>query len=97
MAGVARVGDSDTGHGTYTADTVKSGSPNVFVNGIAAARSGDPHGVHINTVEPYDVHPAVCGAGSGSVFVNGMPVFRGGDPVDGATQAGCSGNVFAGG
>jgi uncharacterized Zn-binding protein involved in type VI secretion len=76
---------------------VTAASPNVFVNGIPAARSGDAHGVHINTVEPFDVHPAFCGAGSGSVFVNGMPVFRGGDPVDGATQAGCSGNVFAGG
>jgi uncharacterized Zn-binding protein involved in type VI secretion len=97
MAGVARVGDSDTGHGTYTPDTVQSGSPNVLVNGIAAARSGDPHGTHINTVDPYDEHSASCGAGSKTVLVNGIPVFRGGDPVDDATQAGCSGTVFAGG
>jgi uncharacterized Zn-binding protein involved in type VI secretion len=97
MAGVARVGDGDTGHGTYTPDTVTSGSGSVFANGIAVARSGDPHGVHINTVKPFDKHPAACGAGSGSVFANGMPVFRAGDPVDAATQAGCSGNVFAGG
>jgi uncharacterized Zn-binding protein involved in type VI secretion len=97
MAGVARVGDIDTGHGTYAPDTVASGSPNVFANGMPVARTGDPHGVHKNTVLPFDVHPAFCGAGSGTVFANGSPVFRGGDPVDDATQAGCSGNVSAGG
>jgi uncharacterized Zn-binding protein involved in type VI secretion len=97
MPGAARVGDTDTGHGTYAPDTVKTGSPNVFVNGIAVARTGDPHGVHINTVTPFDIHTAVCGPGSGSVFVNGLPVFRIGDPVDGATQAAGSGNVIVGG
>ena len=97
MAGIARVEDSDTGHGTYTADTVKSGSPNVLVNGIPAARSGDPHGQHVNTVFPFDAHDAACGAGSTTVFINGMPAFRAGDPVDDAAQAGCSANVLAGG
>jgi hypothetical protein len=97
MPGVARVGDSCTGHGTYLPDTIKGGSLDVFADKIAVARSGDPHGVHINTVEPFDIHPAVCGPGSGSVFVNGISVFLGGGPVDEATQAGCSSTVFAGG
>jgi uncharacterized Zn-binding protein involved in type VI secretion len=97
MAGIARVGDTDSGHGTYTPDTVKAGSPTVFVNGAAAARSGDPHGQHVNTVIPYDAHPAVCGAGSGTVFINGMSAFRIGDPVDDADQAAGSSDVFAGG
>jgi uncharacterized Zn-binding protein involved in type VI secretion len=97
MAGAARIGDSDTGHGTYAPDTVKAGSSDVFVNGIGVARSGDDHGQHVNTVKPYDVHPAVCGAGSGTVFANGKPIFRIGDPVDSATQAGGSGNVIVGG
>jgi uncharacterized Zn-binding protein involved in type VI secretion len=97
MPGAARIGDTDTGHGTYTPDTVKAGSSNVLVNGIGVARTGDDHGVHVNTVKPYDVHPAVCGAGSGTVFANGSPVFRIGDPVDSATQAAGSGNVIVGG
>jgi hypothetical protein len=96
-SGIARIGDTDTGHGTYTPDTVKAGSSDVFVNGIGAARTGDAHGQHVNTVEPYDVHPAVCGAGSGTVKVNGKSVFRIGDPVDSATQAAGSANVLAGG
>jgi uncharacterized Zn-binding protein involved in type VI secretion len=97
MPGAARVGDADSGHGTYTPDTVKSGSPNVLTNGIPTARTGDPHGQHMNTVEPYDVHDAVCGSGSGTVFINGIPAFRIGDPVDAATQVGGSGNVIIGG
>jgi uncharacterized Zn-binding protein involved in type VI secretion len=96
-SGIARIGDTDTGHGTYAPDTVKAGSSNVFINGTGAARTGDDHGQHINTVKPYDVHPAVCGAGSGTVRINGKPAFRIGDPVDSATQAAGSGNVIAGG
>jgi uncharacterized Zn-binding protein involved in type VI secretion len=96
-AGAARIGDADTGHGTYTPDTVKAGSPNVFANGIGVARTGDNHGVHVNTVKPYDVHSTVCGTGSATVLINGNSIFRIGDPVDLATQAVGSGNVFAGG
>jgi uncharacterized Zn-binding protein involved in type VI secretion len=95
-SGIARVGDTDSGHGTYTPDTVKAGSPDVFINGIAAARSGDPHGQHVNTVKPYDVHAATCGAGSSTVFINGKSAFRIGDPVDAATQAAGSVNVLSG-
>jgi hypothetical protein len=95
-SGIARVGDTDSGHGTYTPDTVKAGSPNVLVNGIPAARTGDDHGEHVNRAPPYDVHSAVCGDGSGTVFVNGKPVFRIGDPVDSATQSAGSGDVLAG-
>jgi uncharacterized Zn-binding protein involved in type VI secretion len=97
MPGAARIGDTDTGHGTYTPDTVKAGSSTVFVNGIGAARSGDDHGQHVNTVKPYDVHPAVCGTGSSTVLINGKAAFRIGDPVDSATQAAGSGNVIVGG
>jgi uncharacterized Zn-binding protein involved in type VI secretion len=95
--GAARIGDVDTGHGTYTPDTVQAGSSNVFVNGIGVARTGDDHGIHVNTVEPYDTHPAACGAGSATVFANGKPIFRIGDPVDSATQEAGSGNVIIGG
>jgi hypothetical protein len=94
--GAARIGDTDTGHGTYAPDTVKEGSDNVFVNGIGVARSGDAHGAHVNTAKPYDVHPASCGDGSGTVFVNGKSVFRIGDSVDSATQAAGSDNVIVG-
>jgi uncharacterized Zn-binding protein involved in type VI secretion len=97
MPGASRVGDADSGHGTYTADTVKSGSGNVIINGISAARTGDPHGQHINKVEPFDIHSAICGTGSGSVFINEIPAFRIGDPVDAATQIGGSSSVIIGG
>jgi uncharacterized Zn-binding protein involved in type VI secretion len=97
MPGIARLGDGDTGHGTYAPDVVTAASGDVLVNGTGAARSGDAHGVHANTVKPYDVHGAVCGAGSGTVLINGRSAFRIGDSVDAATQSGGSGNVIAGG
>lgn len=60
-----------------------AGSPDVFVNGLPAARKGDP-----------GIHAACCGpntwtaaAGSGTVFINGKPAHRKDDK-----QTHCGGN-----
>lgn len=66
-----------------------SGSPDVFVNGRAALRVGDP-----------GVHAACCGPntwkaakGSGTVFVNGKPFHRMGDTT---THCGGTGQLIEG-
>lgn len=110
MPSVARVGDP-TAVATCPPDhyppkgtqvwvgnaVISSGSGNVFVNGISAARLGDS----IDLGDP--LHPkGVIVAGSGNVFVNGISVSRVGDTtINGAgwvapISAG-SGNVFANG
>ena len=75
-----------------------SGSPNVFINGVSAHRSGDigacrcPHGGTFETSN-----------GSSTVFANGRPLARTGDSTicQGCGQqgriAGGSPNVFVGG
>ncbi|MFA5624797.1 MAG: PAAR domain-containing protein [Bradymonadales bacterium] len=71
-----------------------NGSPDVFINGLAAIREGDP-----------GIHAACCGPntyktseGSPNVFVNGKPLVRKGDKTshcggDGKTIT-ASPNVF---
>lgn len=65
------------------------GSPNVFINGMPAARQGDT----MICVGPPD---SVKG-GSASVFINGKPAARMGDGTShGGVILGGSGNVFIG-
>ena len=67
---VARVGDLfvDT-------DAIASGSPDVFINGIACARLSDPTTGH--TLPGHGFYPSVpITTGSGSVFVNSLPIAR---------------------
>ncbi len=74
-------------------EIARLGSPNVFINGIRAARA------HLDTVE-CDQHPArpVIAQGSGTVFINGMPAARKGDRTacDAVIAMG-SNNVIIGG
>lgn len=68
MPAVARIGDP-FGCG----DTVKSGSANVYANGLPVARLTDGtmgHGCWV---------PTIIAAGSGTVFANGLPLSRVGD------------------
>ena len=72
------------------------GSPNVFINGLPAARKGDP-GIHIFCCGPNKFN---ISGGSGTVFVNGKPLARKGDSTShcggsGSIQGG-SGDVFSG-
>jgi hypothetical protein len=75
------------------------GSPDVFINGKPAARTGDPYGgVHVAFDDPHPTHGVSCGQGSSTVFINGKPAFRIGDSTScPSTQVGGSGDVFVGG
>ncbi len=54
---------------------VVSGSPDVFVNSLPAARLGDP-GMHMACCGS---NTYTCNSGSGSVFINGKKAHRKGD------------------
>lgn len=107
MPGAARVGDAETGScpvgpgGSSMAGplAISSGSPDVFINGSPAARSGDPYGgEHVAFDDPHPTHGVTCEQGSSSVFINGKPAFRIGDSTScPSTQVGGSGNVIIGG
>jgi uncharacterized Zn-binding protein involved in type VI secretion len=99
MPAISRVGDSlTTGHGCDSTTIIESGSPNVFVNGLAVARIGDPTPIHLEPGGAGCVpHVAVITEGSSSVFVNGLAVARVGDAVDIGAMTQGSPNVFAGG
>lgn len=94
MPAVTRKGDACTGHGLFPPRNSVAGSPNVFVNGIAAHRVSDGWAVHC---DPTPVcHAGALAAGSPTVFCNGKPLGRIGDPVNcGSKVATGSPNVFA--
>jgi uncharacterized Zn-binding protein involved in type VI secretion len=94
MPAVSRVGDNSAGH-CFEPHPVLDGSPNVFVNGISAARVGSRFDTHTCGNSS---HSAVQAVGSSSVFVNGIAVARIADAQDcGDVLAVGSPNVFAGG
>jgi uncharacterized Zn-binding protein involved in type VI secretion len=79
MAGkpAGRLGDIFQTHGTYQpSQPLIKGSQNVLCNGIPIGFLGCNIAPHVNTVEPYDMHPATCVDGSGTVLVNGQPACR---------------------
>lgn len=87
MPSISRAGDAhacpQTGH---SVNSVTSGSPDVFINGVPAARVGDP---------------TACGsmitAGSCTVFINGKPAaFMGSATSHGGVIIGGSPNVLIG-
>lgn len=96
MPAQTRMGDIDTGHDDCPPRALVEGSPNVFVNGIAAGRVGDSYASH--GCPAHAPHSGVIASGSASVFINGRPAGRIGDPVScgGAVAVGSS-NVFMGG
>ena len=96
MPAAARKGDSCTGHGLYPPRASSGGSPDVFIEGAAALRVGDPYPAHCN---PDGIcHAGSQGAGSASVFVNGQPLARAGDAVScGGAVANGAATVFVGG
>ncbi|WP_241086854.1 PAAR domain-containing protein [Candidatus Vondammii sp. HM_W22] len=96
MPAVTRLGDQCTGHGCFPSRESTQGSPDVFVNGIAAHRQGDTRSAHgCATCAP---HGVALAQGSTTVFVNGLPIGRIGDPVDcGSSVMKGSSNIFVGG
>jgi uncharacterized Zn-binding protein involved in type VI secretion len=85
MPAVARQGDAGAVH--CSGYTIAAGSPDVFVDGRAVARNGDPSTVHQkpsgNKCVP---HVSKIIATSTSVFVNGQPVAVVGDRMSECTQ-----------
>ncbi|MCA2016723.1 type VI secretion system PAAR protein [Vibrio tritonius] len=99
MPGAARVGDIDTGHGCFPPTAITAGSGDVFIDGIAAARVGDPLQLHSCPCPktPHGLHGRSVAAGSGTVKINGVAAARLGDAVDcGGTIAVGSGTVIIG-
>jgi len=71
MSSISRIGDPFS-----CGDTVKSGSANVYANGIPVGRITD------GTIgDPCGAPPTIIAAGSGTVFANGLPVARVGDAL----------------
>lgn len=83
MGNAVKLGDSDTGHGSYPPTSVVAGSSTVNVDGMPLARQGDP-------LAPHDHNRSISG-GSASVFVDGKPAARTGDAVS------CGGVLIGGG
>ena len=100
MPGVTRLGDSSTGEECFPPKVSIAGSPDVFVNGIPAHRSGDAWAPHTCTHPqvPHGTHGSALAAGSSTVKCNGADLGRIGDPITcGDAVASGSGDVFAGG
>lgn len=106
MPAATRIGDGTTGtcdlgldccpHGRSGTNT--TGSPNVFINGLAAHRQSDTGGTNCPHGGTF-----ITTGGSSTVFINGRPATRIGDATTcqacgkaGAHTSG-SGNVFIGG
>lgn len=88
MPAQTRVGDLNTGHDSCPSVALASGSADVFINGKAAGRVGDPYNPH--GCDVHAPHSGVIASGSGSVFINGIPAGRIGDSVS------CGGSVAEG-
>lgn len=96
MPAATRKGDIGSGHGCHFPPTPSvQGSPNVFIDGIAAVRVGDAYAAHACPSCPAPAHGRALAVGSPTVEINGRPAGRIGDAIDcgGAAAAG-SGTVF---
>ncbi|WP_079775054.1 PAAR domain-containing protein [Salmonella bongori] len=71
MPTVARLNDKGTLHDGYHETVITAGSPAVSVDGLPAARMGDPLTPHDNPKHPPP--PRKIASGSGTVFIDGPP------------------------
>ena len=76
----AKIGDIGTDHDGFHPTAITAGSPDVFIDGIPAARVGDPLASHDKPNNP--PHPRSIASGSSTVFVNGKPLAITGGAVD---------------
>lgn len=76
----AKVGDIGTDHDGFHPTAIISGSPDVFIDGIPAARVGDPLAPHDKPNNP--PHPRAIASGSSTVLINGKPLAITGGAVD---------------
>lgn len=93
MPPITRKGDLNTGHDSFPPVPLKTGSDNVFVNGVPCGRKNDSYEEHSYK---NSTHSGTISEGSPTVFVNGIPIARVGDSVScGGAVAEGSPNVFA--
>ncbi|MEL3922125.1 type VI secretion system PAAR protein [Aeromonas enteropelogenes] len=76
----AKVGNIGTDHDGFHPTAITAGSPDVFIDGIPAARVGDPLAPHDKPNHP--PHPRKIASGSSTVLVNGKPLAITGGAVD---------------
>lgn len=76
----AKVGNIGTDHEGFHPTAITAGSPDVFIDGIPAARVGDPLAPHDKPNHP--PHPRKIASGSSTVLVNGKPLAITGGSVD---------------
>lgn len=89
MPTAARLSDKGTQHDGYYETAIIAGSSSVFIDGMPAARQGDPLTPHSKPDHP--PHPRKIAGGSATVFIDGKPASRTGDAID------CGGVVIGGG
>lgn len=98
MPAVHRKGDATGGHGSWVPNSAKTGSEDVFANGIGVVRkTTDKHVGHASPT-PGAFHQYEYDQGSPNVFTNGKPTVRIGDETictDPAVAG--SNNVFVNG
>lgn len=94
MSGIAHIGSMSTGHDGYTPRPLISGSPSVFVNGVAISRVSDAWQEHCDNTSCHMCNQAV---GSSTVFINGIALARVGDSTGCGDQiSDGSNNTFSG-
>lgn len=76
----AKVGNIGTDHDGFYPTPITAGSPDVFIDGIPAARVDDPLAPHDKPNHP--PHPRKIASGSSTVLVNGKPLAMTGSAVD---------------
>lgn len=99
MPAAARLTDIGSAHACFPDSAITQGSPDVIINGLAAARKGDTVATHTCTCPNcvHGTHPRSIAAGSSTVIINGKPAARMGDAVScGGNIATGSGNVIIG-
>ena len=89
MSLAAKLSDKGTQHDGYYETVITAGSSTVFIDGLPAARMGDPLTPHSKPKHP--PHPRKIASGSSTVFIYGLPAARTGDAVD------CGGVVLGSG
>ncbi|EBS7636605.1 type VI secretion system PAAR protein [Salmonella enterica] len=94
MPTAARLGDKGTQHDGYYETAIIAGSSTVFIDGLPAARQGDPLTPHSRPEHP--PHPRKIAGGSSSVFIDGLPAARTGDAIDCGGVVTCGGTVNIG-
>jgi uncharacterized Zn-binding protein involved in type VI secretion len=99
MPSASRQGDSlSTGHDCVGSTSLATpGQGTVKINGILAARQGDPTVAHPVGAPACPNHVAAVNVGSGTVNIVGSPAARVGDSTDAGAMTSGSSNVSIGG